>query len=128
MPFENFCESTTEQSSNNSHVPDDRPSRIGPSFRLGWPRPAPTFCPRTIVTAWAPSPAAPCEMAHVGEATHSTLRMIALQEELDWQCYRLYGLIEEDLTQSRKAAKEDRENSDGDYARGAAASARAAGL
>ena len=41
-------------------------------------------------------------------------QMIALQEELDWQCYRLYGLIEEDLTQSRKAAKEDRKNSDED--------------
>jgi len=24
--------------------------------------------------------------------------MIALQEELDWECYRLYGLLEEDLT------------------------------
>ena len=24
--------------------------------------------------------------------------MIAAQEELDWQCYRLYGLIDEDLT------------------------------
>ncbi|MBF0261192.1 MAG: BREX-2 system adenine-specific DNA-methyltransferase PglX [Magnetococcales bacterium] len=25
-------------------------------------------------------------------------RMIALQEELDWQCYRLYAILEEDLT------------------------------
>ncbi|MEK8109795.1 hypothetical protein NKG94_45755 [Micromonospora sp. M12] len=25
-------------------------------------------------------------------------RMIALQEELDWEVYRLYGLIDEDLT------------------------------
>jgi hypothetical protein len=25
-------------------------------------------------------------------------RMIALQEELDWACYRLYGLLEDDLT------------------------------
>ena len=25
-------------------------------------------------------------------------RMIALQEELDWECYRLYGLVNEDLT------------------------------
>ncbi|MDP8932313.1 MAG: BREX-2 system adenine-specific DNA-methyltransferase PglX, partial [Actinomycetota bacterium] len=25
-------------------------------------------------------------------------QMVALQEELDWECYRLYGLIEEDLT------------------------------
>jgi len=28
------------------------------------------------------------------------LRMIALQEELDWRCYRLYGLLDEDLTTS----------------------------
>ena len=27
-------------------------------------------------------------------------RMIAAQEELDWECYRLYGLLEEDLTYS----------------------------
>ena len=26
--------------------------------------------------------------------------MISVQEELDWECYRLYGLIEEDLTYS----------------------------
>ncbi len=40
-----------------------------------------------------------------------TLRaeMIALQEELDWQCYRLYGLTEEDLTQRRKDAKPEEE-------------------
>ena len=25
-------------------------------------------------------------------------RMIAVQEELDWECYRFYGLVEEDLT------------------------------
>lgn len=25
-------------------------------------------------------------------------QMIAVQEELDWECYRLYGLVEEDLT------------------------------
>ena len=36
-------------------------------------------------------------------------QMIALQEELDWECYRLYGLTEEDLTQRRKGAKKDEE-------------------
>jgi hypothetical protein len=30
-------------------------------------------------------------------AAHHLARMIALQEELDWQCYRLYGLIDADL-------------------------------
>lgn len=28
----------------------------------------------------------------------SRSRMISLQEELDWQCYRLYGLVHDDLT------------------------------
>ena len=31
-------------------------------------------------------------------------RMIALQEELDWECYRLYGLIDEDLTYGVRTA------------------------
>lgn len=41
----------------------------------------------------------PTELGSVAE-THRNdlLQMIALQEELDWECYRLYGLIEEDLT------------------------------
>lgn len=36
--------------------------------------------------------------AHHVKAEELRRRMIALQEELDWQCYRLYGLIDEDLT------------------------------
>ena len=31
------------------------------------------------------------------EATQAQREMIALQEELDWQCYRIYGLLSEDL-------------------------------
>lgn len=34
-------------------------------------------------------------------------QMTTLQEELDWECYRLYGLTEEDLTQRRKDPKEE---------------------
>ena len=34
--------------------------------------------------------------------------MIALQEELDWECYRLYGLIDEDLTYACGAAADSR--------------------
>ena len=37
-------------------------------------------------------------------------QMIALQEELDWECYRLYGLTEEDLTLWREDAKKDEEH------------------
>jgi uncharacterized protein DUF7008/Eco57I restriction-modification methylase len=32
------------------------------------------------------------------EATRLRHEMVVWQEELDWQCYRLYGLIDEDLT------------------------------
>lgn len=35
-----------------------------------------------------------------GESVRIRGVMIALQEELDWECYRLYGLIDEDLTYS----------------------------
>ena len=34
--------------------------------------------------------------AHQGTAADLLARMIALQEELDWECYRLYGIIDED--------------------------------
>lgn len=35
--------------------------------------------------------------AHRDAAGHLLGRMIALQEELDWRCYRLYGVTEQDL-------------------------------
>ena len=42
-------------------------------------------------------PIAPSELAaHCGAAAHLLMRMIALQEELDWECYRLYGVIDEE--------------------------------
>ena len=31
-----------------------------------------------------------------GTAANLLARMIALQEELDWECYRLYSVIDED--------------------------------
>ena len=42
-------------------------------------------------------PLAPAELdAHHNEAATLLARMIALQEELDWECYRLYCIIDED--------------------------------
>ena len=42
-------------------------------------------------------PMTPAELdAHRDIATDLLARMIALQEELDWECYRLYGVIDED--------------------------------
>jgi hypothetical protein len=32
------------------------------------------------------------------QAAETLARMIALQEELDWQCYKLYGILDEDLS------------------------------
>ena len=42
-------------------------------------------------------PLTPTELdAHRDAAASLLARMIALQEELDWECYRLYGVIDED--------------------------------
>ena len=42
-------------------------------------------------------PMTPAELdAHRDAAARLLARMIALQEELDWECYRLYGVIDED--------------------------------
>ena len=42
-------------------------------------------------------PLAPAELdTHRDEAATLLARMITLQEELDWECYRLYGVIDED--------------------------------
>ena len=42
-------------------------------------------------------PMTPPELdAHCDTATGLRMRMIALQEELDWECYRFYGVVDED--------------------------------
>lgn len=77
--------------------------------------PLPSSCPstraRTLDTlaqelaAQAPSAVAERDVPTAGaldtaraEAERLRALMIAQQEELDWECYRLYGLIDEDLT------------------------------
>lgn len=40
----------------------------------------------------------PVTLFATGETPVLRNRMIALQEDLDWQCYRLYGLLDEDLS------------------------------
>jgi hypothetical protein len=52
--------------------------------------------PQAVADAGAPTKPA-LDAAH---AEHDRIRaqMIAEQEELDWECYRLYGLIDDDLT------------------------------
>nr|WP_281361207.1 BREX-2 system adenine-specific DNA-methyltransferase PglX [Actinopolyspora biskrensis] len=56
------------------------------------------YTPQAVAEAGAPTREA-LDAAH---AEHERVRaqMIAVQEELDWEAYRLYGLLEEDLTYS----------------------------
>lgn len=65
------------------------------------------WAPSEVVSRWAASPAAGLrDRLHKAEATVGAIRrqMIFLQEELDWQCYRLYGLLDEALTWPESAA------------------------
>ena len=49
-------------------------------------------------------PLTPTELdAHRDAAASLLARMIALQEELDWECYRLYGVIDEDCRYAARA-------------------------
>ena len=56
------------------------------------------YSPAAIATANVPTAAALAAARKVTE--HVSARMISAQEELDWETYKLYGLIEEDLTYS----------------------------
>ncbi|RVW03218.1 BREX-2 system adenine-specific DNA-methyltransferase PglX [Rhodococcus spongiicola] len=52
--------------------------------------------PAALATTTTPTAEA-LELAHK-ESERIRALMIAHQEELDWECYRLYGLVDEDLT------------------------------
>jgi hypothetical protein len=52
--------------------------------------------PDALVAHATPTAAALRDAREQAEACRR--RMIALQEELDWRCYRLYGLLDDDLT------------------------------
>ena len=54
-------------------------------------------------------PLTPAELdAHRDAAASLLARMIALQEELDWECYRLYGIIDEDCRYAAGTGTGDR--------------------
>jgi hypothetical protein len=81
----------------NIPIPDQRPlaltrllDSLGQEFNAS--------LPDAIVQRGIPTPAGLEE----GQATADRIRgrMIALQEELDWECYRLYGLLPDDLRQT----------------------------
>ncbi len=76
-------------------VPDEKPLVLATELdKLA--RECVELLPDNIVAHTTPTAERLAE-ARTRAATIRT-QMIALQEELDWQCYRLYGLIAEDLT------------------------------
>ena len=74
-------------------LPENRSTALAEALdRLAAERQA--FLPAQLAERF---PLAPAELdAHRDEAATLLARMIALQEELDWECYRLYGVIDED--------------------------------
>jgi hypothetical protein len=76
-------------------LPDERPVELGKQLD-DLSRQRQSFLPASILRPLLPT------RETLGKARASAdamlHRMIAFQEELDWECYRLYGLIEENLT------------------------------
>ena len=74
-------------------LPENRPNALAEALdRLAAERQ--THLPAQLADRF---PMAPAELdAHRDIAANLLARMIALQEELDWECYRLYGVIDED--------------------------------
>ena len=90
--FENFYE-YTGTGLKQFPLPANRPSALAELIdRLATERRA--HLPAQLADRF---PMTPDELdAHRDTAADLLARMIALQEELDWECYRLYGVIEED--------------------------------
>ena len=90
--FENFYE-YTGTGLKQFPLPANRPTALAASLdRLAAERQA--HVPAQLADRF---PMAPSELdAHRDEAAKLLSRMIALQEELDWECYCLYGLVDED--------------------------------
>ncbi|MDE0457269.1 MAG: BREX-2 system adenine-specific DNA-methyltransferase PglX [Chromatiales bacterium] len=90
--FENFYEYTAT-GLKQFPLPANRPTALARTLdRLAAERQA--HLPAQLADRF---PMAPAELnAHRDAATTLLARMIALQEELDWECYLLYGLVAED--------------------------------
>ena len=82
---------------------ENRPTHLGPELDEHAQR-LPDHTPDMLLSRWESLGIEPGNNVRhsleISEDESSAIRerMIALQEELDWQCYRLYGLIEDDLT------------------------------
>ena len=90
--YENFYEYTAT-GLKRFPLPPERPADIAEKIdRLAAERQS--HLPEQLTDRF---PLTPAELnAHRGAAASLQARMIALQEELDWECYRLYGVIDED--------------------------------
>ena len=90
--FENFYEYTGTRLK-QFPLPPERPADIAEKIdRLSTERQS--HLPAQLTDRL---PLTPAELdAHRDAAASLRARMIALQEELDWECYRLYGIIDED--------------------------------
>ena len=74
-------------------VPSLEPCR-SPASSTRWPDACVELSPAELVKREVPTGRA-LEANRARDASGSRRRMVALQEELDWLCYRLYGLIEQ---------------------------------
>ncbi len=63
-----------------------------------------SHAPATVPRRWQPPGMSILDSLRACERERNAIReqMIALQEELDWECYLLYGLIDEDLTYKKE--------------------------
>lgn len=92
-PFEDFWEHDGTKLQ-KFPLPNERPLDLGrqiDSLAQQWAE----ALPAALVAHGAPSAEALREAATRARETRE--RMIALQEELDWRCYRLYSVMDEDL-------------------------------
>ncbi|WP_313566033.1 BREX-2 system adenine-specific DNA-methyltransferase PglX [Mobilicoccus sp.] len=74
-----------------SELPLARPRRLDEMART-----LPTYLDAAVPESGRPHPPLIARMGK--EEEEARCRMIALQEEMDWETYRLYGLLDEDLT------------------------------
>ena len=109
VPFENFWEHDGTKLK-QFPLPDERPTLLSPQLddlaqRLS------TYAPGGLLQRWQSRGIMPGisikESFAVCEREWCAIReqMIALQEELDWECYRLYGLVDQVLTYGKESPR-----------------------
>jgi len=102
IPFEDFYEHDGTKLK-QFPLPDDAPLEFARELDQLARTPSSTL-PSAIVEAAAPTAERLSEARSKADSIRA--RMVALQEELDWQCYRIYGLAERDLRAPRDSVPE----------------------